>query len=163
MSHIANYVVHILFVSGCFLLNICLGDASILFVVEVSSLNVCLTLCCMNLLLLTHSLSLSLFKKVLFIMAVSDLNCSLQDLPCVVRDLLLPACGIWLWRVGSAGVAHGLWSTPASVVATGGLRRSEAYGTLVSRPGIEPISSALRGGFFTTGLPGKCRPHFPPF
>ena len=31
----------------------------------------------------------------------------------------------------------------------------EAYGILVPWPGIEPESSVLEGGFFTTGLPGK--------
>ena len=35
-----------------------------------------------------------------------------------------------------------------------------ACGILVPRPGIEPMSPALAGGFLTTGLPGKS--HRPP-
>ena len=31
----------------------------------------------------------------------------------------------------------------------------KAYGTLVSQPGIEPVSPALQAGLLTTGLPGK--------
>ena len=36
-----------------------------------------------------------------------------------------------------------------------GLSRPVACGILISRPGIEPMSSALAGRFLTTGLPGK--------
>ena len=34
---------------------------------------------------------------------------------------------------------------------------SKACGILVPRPGIEPASPALEGGFLTTGLPGMSK------
>ena len=40
-------------------------------------------------------------------------------------------------------------------VAAHGLSYSEAHGVLVPRPGIDPESPALQGGFLTTGPPGK--------
>ena len=57
----------------------------------------------------------------------------------------LPQCPLLLWgsgsRVGAAVVAHGLsrgmWSLP--------------------RPGVEPVYSALAGGFLATGPSGKCQ------
>ena len=55
------------------------------------------------------------------------------------------SCSRWnlsLWCAGSRVVAWGL-SCPA------------ACGTLVPWPGIEPVSLALEGRFFTTGPPGK--------
>ena len=52
-------------------------------------------------------------------------------------------------------VAHRLHVAQASVVVTCGLICSVACGILVHRPGIEPASPALQGGFFTTGPPGK--------
>ena len=36
-----------------------------------------------------------------------------------------------------------------------GLSCSEAWGILVSRPGMDPVSPALAGGFLITGPPGK--------
>ena len=42
-----------------------------------------------------------------------------------------------------------------SSIADLGLSCSEAGGILVPRPGIEPLSPALQGGFLTTGPPGK--------
>ena len=36
-----------------------------------------------------------------------------------------------------------------------GLSCPAACGILVPRPGIEPVSPALEGGFLTTGPPGK--------
>ena len=51
--------------------------------------------------------------------------------------------GEWaLWHVGSAAVGHGL-SCPM------------ARGILAPGPGIEPVSTALAGGFLTTGPPEK--------
>ena len=50
------------------------------------------------------------------------------------------SCG--MWHAGSVAVARGL-SCPM------------ACGILVARPGIEPASPVLEGGFFTTGPPGK--------
>ena len=38
-----------------------------------------------------------------------------------------------------------------------GLSCPTACGILVPRPGIEPASPALEGGFFTTGPPGNSR------
>ena len=43
----------------------------------------------------------------------------------------------------------------ALVVATLAFSCSTAYAILVPRTGIEPTSSALQGGFFTAGPPGK--------
>ena len=51
-------------------------------------------------------------------------------------------CALQLWHKGSVVAAHGL-SCPA------------ACGILVPRPGIEPVSPALEGGFLNTGPPGK--------
>ena len=42
-----------------------------------------------------------------------------------------------------------------SLVAVRRLSFPAACGILVPRPVIEPASSALEGGFLTTGLPGK--------
>ena len=42
-----------------------------------------------------------------------------------------------------------------SVVVAHGLRCPVACGILVPLPGIKPASSALEGGFLTTGPPGK--------
>ena len=56
---------------------------------------------------------------------------------------LLSSCGTQaLERVGSGAAAHGL-SCPV------------ACGILVPRPGIEPLSPSLEGGFLTSGPPGK--------
>ena len=41
-----------------------------------------------------------------------------------------------------------------SFTVASGFSSSLAGGTLVLRPGIEPLSSALQGGFLTTGPPG---------
>jgi len=55
-------------------------------------------------------------------------------------------CGTWaslyLWLEGSVVVVWG-FSCPA------------ARGILVPRPGIEPMSPSLEGGFLTTGPPRK--------
>ena len=42
-----------------------------------------------------------------------------------------------------------------SAVVARGLSCPTAGGILVPRPGMEPTSPALEGGFFTTGPPGK--------
>ena len=47
-----------------------------------------------------------------------------------------------------------LWLTD-SLVAMLRLSCSAACGIYVPRPGIEPVSPALQGGFLTTGPPGK--------
>ena len=49
----------------------------------------------------------------------------------------------------------GVTDRVGSVVAAHGLSCTAACGILVPRPGIEPVSPALEGGFFTTAPPGK--------
>ena len=77
-----------------------------------------------------------------------------------------------LWRIGFSLVValrlQGTWAPEhmgplvfsrralllrctSSVVAAHGLSCPVACGILVPRPGIEPVSPALEGGFFTTG------------
>ena len=72
------------------------------------------------------------------------------DLSCVLVGAHgIFCCGAWtleLWPEGSVVVALG----PRCAVACG---------TLVPKPGIEPASPALQGGFLTTGPQGK----FPTF
>ena len=76
-------------------------------------------------------------------------RCSTRALRCgtqaslVAVCRLLSSCGVWApERAGSVVVARGL-SCPA------------ACGILVPRPGIDPASLALEGGFLTTGQPVK--------
>ena len=58
-------------------------------------------------------------------------------------------------------VAHGLsLRRRSSVVVACGLSCPVACGILVPQPGIEPVSPALKGRFFTTGPPGKSPGHF---
>ena len=76
---------------------------------------------------------------------------------------LLSSCGAQApERAGSVVAARGLSScgtwTPehaGSVVAVHRLSCPTACGILVPRPGIEPESPALEGGFLTTGPPKK--------
>ena len=90
----------------------------------------------------------------------------------VVRGL--SSCGLWALecRLSSCGarapgrVGSVVCSTRAlllrcesSIVVARGLSCAAACGILVPRPGIEPASPALEGGFFTTELPGE----FPEF
>ena len=53
--------------------------------------------------------------------------------------LLFAEQGLWILRLSSCGawasLSHGMWDRP--------------------RPGIEPMSPALAGGFLTIGPPGK--------
>jgi len=56
----------------------------------------------------------------------------------------LSCCGTWvLERAGG------------SIVSVHGLSCPKTCGILVPHPGIEPMSLALEGGFYTTGPPGK--------
>ena len=65
------------------------------------------------------------------------------------------ACG-FLSSCGMRAPEH-----TGSVVAACRLSCPTACGILVPRPGIEPASPALEGGFLTTGPPGKSpHPHF---
>ena len=84
----------------------------------------------------------------------------------VVRGLL-SSCGVWVFS--SLVVAHGLQGVCAlqfaahrlqlrhasSVVVARRLSCPAACGIFVPRPGIEPASPALEGGFFITGPRGK--------
>ena len=54
----------------------------------------------------------------------------------------------------SAVTVSGLQST-GSIVVVHGLSCSEACGWDLPRSGMEPVSPALTGGFFTTESPGK--------
>ena len=84
----------------------------------------------------------------------------MSGLSCSTRDLSLRRVDSLLWRAGFfLGVACGLQSAQAQwlrrwlscPVAT----KWDLSGILVPRPGIEPMSPALEGGFLTTGPPGK--------
>ena len=89
----------------------------------------------------------------------------MRDLFVTVRGLLgfLSRCGmrasLQLWREGFLSVVCGTralsWRHTSSVVVVRGLSCPAARGILVPRPGIEPASPALEGGFFTTGPLGK--------
>ena len=76
---------------------------------------------------------------------------------------LLSSCGMWAPEcTGSVVGARWLSSCGVralervgSVVVACGLSCPVACGILVPRPGIEPTSSALGGGFLTTGPTGK--------
>ena len=94
-------------------------------------------------------LAMFLFYFLIFIcLAASVPSCGAQDLYRIMRDLLL-LC------MPSLVVARGIRSAQASVVAVNRFSRSTECKVLVPRPGIEPTSPALQGGFLTTGPPGK--------
>ena len=85
----------------------------------------------------------------LIYLAVLGLSCGMQ-------------ASLQLRHAGSLVVTHRLSSCgtraaehAGSVVAVHGLSCPTACGILVPRPGIEPASPALEGGFLTTGPPGK--------
>ena len=80
------------------------------------------------------------FKKFICIyLAASGLSCGMQDLCCVM-------CNLLLWHTVM---------TASSVAAVSGLSCSRACGILVPWPGIELVSSALADGSLTTEPPGK--------
>ena len=72
---------------------------------------------------------------------------------------LLSSCGsqssLKLWRAGSRVCVLCGQQHAGSLVEACGLSCPAACGILAPRPGIEPASPALEGGFFTTGPPGK--------
>ena len=71
-------------------------------------------------------------------------------------DLLLQHAGSSLLHSGFSLVeACGLSSCGARALERMGLVSPQHVGILVPRPGIEPVSPALEGGFLTTGLRGK--------
>ena len=76
-------------------------------------------------------------------LAALGLSCACRIIP-VTWDLSL-------WHTDSLGVACRLQSEWASVVVEHGLSCSTMCGILVPQPGIKPSSSALEGGFLTTG------------
>ena len=100
---------------------------------------------------------------------------SLQRGLFVVVRRLLPTCGVQVflslvvvrrlqgtWALACVGsVVGGRWALSlrhvSSVVVAQGLSCPAACGILVPPPGMEPVSPALEGGFFTTGPPGKFR------
>ena len=94
------------------------------------------------------------------------LQCLGSSLPCSGFSLVV-ACGISLsscgtWTPGCMGsVVCGTQAVSlrcgGSVVVVCGLSCPMACGILVPRPRIEPAFTALEGGFFTTGPPGKSR------
>ena len=94
-------------------------------------------------------LALFLFYFLIFIcLAASGPSCGAQDLHRIMWGLLL-------LRTRSLVAARGIWSAQPPVVAVNRLSRSTECGVLLLRPGIEPMSPALQGGFLTTGPPGK--------
>ena len=77
----------------------------------------------------------------------------MRDLFVTVHGLLgfLSSCGVRApERVGPV-----VCGTQALQLWRAGLAAPQHVGILVPRPGIEPASPALEGGFFTTGPPGK--------
>ena len=81
---------------------------------------------------------------------------------------LLSSCGVWVFSLSSCGtwapervgsVVCGTWAVSlrhtSSVAVARELSCPAACGILVPRPGIQPASPALGGGFFTAGPPGK--------
>ena len=74
-----------------------------------------------------------------------------------LRRVFITACGIF---VAALVAACGLLSSYgvrvfSSLVGVRGLSCPAACGIFVPRPGTEPASPALEGGFFTTEPPGK--------
>ena len=97
--------------------------------------------------------------------AASGLSCSAASwLQCSSFSLVV-VCGFSLCSCGTqapgcmgsvvCGVQALLLRHASSAVLVHGLNCPAACGILVPRPGIEPASPALEGGFFTTGPPGK--------
>ena len=81
----------------------------------------------------------------------------------VACGFFLPSCGTWapecMGPVVCGMQALSLRRT-SSVVVARRLSCPVACGILVPRPGIEPASLALEGGFSTTGPPAKSQEYF---
>jgi len=94
------------------------------------------------------------FFLIFIYLAVSGLSCGMQDLHCIMWNLLLQLSDslVVMCRLSSRGV----WALKhvASVLTAHGLSCSMAGGILVPEPGFEFVSFALQGRFLTTGLPG---------
>ena len=72
--------------------------------------------------------------------------------------MFIEARGIFrcaVWASPSLVVACRVFFFSLSLVEARGLSCPVVCGILVPRPGIEPMSPALEGRFFTTGPPGK--------
>ena len=87
------------------------------------------------------SVSLLFVYLFIYLLAVSDLSCSMWDL-----SLFRTAC----LAVGSVIALHRLQGVQALVVVAGRLICSDTCGILVPCPGIESASPALQGRFLTT-------------
>ena len=72
------------------------------------------------------------------------------------RQGFLSSCGVWASQ-GSGFSGHGAQALGyvGSAAVVHRLIRPGACGILVPRPGIEPMSPALAGGFLTPGPPRK--------
>ena len=84
-------------------------------------------------------------------MAALGLSCGTRGLRCGAWASLVAVLGL-LSSCGTQALEH-----TGPVVAVRGLSCPAACAILVPRPGIEPASPALAGGFLTTGPPGKSR------
>ena len=75
----------------------------------------------------------------------------------IVAHGLLSSCAQAAERVGSVfcGMRALLLRCASSVVVAHTLSCPATCGILVPRPGVEPASPALEGGFLTTGPPGR--------
>ena len=74
---------------------------------------------------------------------------------------LVAGCGLLLlWSMGSRALEISGCAMLASLVVVLGFSCPTVCGILAPRPGIEPVSPSLKGGFSTTGpttreIPGK--------
>ena len=98
--------------------------------------------------------------SVSFSLAVLRLCCWAQAFPSGGSRELLSSCGLWASHGG--GFSCGAQALEFSGFRSCGARAQLLRGIWVlPRPGIEPMSPALAGGFFITELRGK--PAIPQF
>ena len=97
-------------------------------------------------------------------LAVLGLHCCTWAFSgCDEQGLLFSYGALLLIVVASLVAKHGLWGSWASVVPVRGLSSCSLWAQLLRgmwnlpRPGIKSMSSALAGGFLTTGRPGEPR------
>ena len=93
------------------------------------------------------------FFLIFIYLAVSGLSCGMQDLHCIMWNLLLQLSDslVVMCRLSSRGV----WALKhvASVLTAHGLSCSMAGGIFPDQGWFKPVSPALVAEFFTTGLP----------
>ena len=91
-------------------------------------------------------------------MAVLGLHCGTPPSSGCSKQGLLSSCGVWASHCSGLSCcgAQALGYVSSTVVVHR-LIRPVACGILVPRPGTEPMSPALAGGFLITGPPRK--PH----